>query len=82
MRKFIIHGPGKFAARTVEAATLSDARRVAMILALRAGYSGEELRDCSAEPYCFDRAYDLDLLPYQGLPQWSERSIDGEWSWT
>ena len=78
MKRWIIGGPGRNSTRTVEATTLAAARRQAIIIAFRAGYlMPEELQDCWAEPYSFDRAYDLGLLPYQGVPQWVENYIEG-----
>ena len=79
MAEFIIHGPGFFS-RTVEAETLALARRLAIRRAFKAGHlEPEALRECWAEPWTWDRAYDLNLLPYETPPIWETNIIERSW---
>lgn len=73
MAEFIIGGPG-FLPRMVEAATQPLARRQAIILAFRVGKVEGELRACWAEPWTFNRAYDLGLIPAHTPPLGGEGS--------
>lgn len=80
MLEFIIHGPRRTRSAVVEAATLFDARQMAFNRAHRDGYVElEDLRECAAEPWTWDRAYDLNLLPYEGHPIWVEDFVHRSW---
>lgn len=80
MAEFIIHGPRLTRPKVVEAATPFLARRMAIIRAFRDGYlEPEDMRECAAEPWAWDRAYDLNLLPYETPPIWETNIIERSW---
>ena len=80
MPKFIIHGPRDTPSMEVDAATLFHARQAAYSRAQRDGYvEPEDLCECAAEPWTWDRAYDLNLLPYEGLPIYETNIIERSW---